>query len=100
MVQRIIDLAALDSFRLQLSPECSTGKVATLLAGGDPANCKRGVVDQAYLFETIKYYIDRGWRHILVLKCLVKLLSGASLGSQLAQCDGAGYGFDIGVDIL
>ena len=74
--------------------------MATLLTGCDPVNCKRGVIDQAYFFESIKYCIDRSWRHILAMKCLVKLVSGASLRSQLAQCDGAGYGFDIGVDIL
>ena len=53
----------------------------TLLPGSNPVNCKRSVVDQAHLFESIKYCINRGLRHILDLKCLLNLVSGARSGS-------------------
>ena len=84
---------------MQLSPEHMTGKVAALLARGDPVHCKRGVVDQTHLFKSIQHDINRGSGHVLGLECLVKLMSSAGSDSQLAQCDGTGHRFDIGVDI-
>jgi hypothetical protein len=100
MVESTVDGAALDPFRLQLSPEYLTRKVTALLAGGDPVNRERRVVDQAHLLKSIEYGINRGLGHFLGLECLVKLLSSASPGSQLAQCDGACHRLNIGIKIL
>jgi hypothetical protein len=100
MVERAVDLAALDSFCSQLSPEYSTRKVAALLAGGDPVSCKRRVIDQAHLFESIEHGINRSPGHLFGLECLVKLMSGTRSGSQLAQCDGTGHRLNIGVNLL
>ena len=100
LVERAVDVAALDSFRLQLSPEKATRQVAALLARGDPVHCKRGVVHQSDFLESIEHSIDHTFGHILGLQCLVKLVSGASFGGQLAQRDGTGHRLDVGINII
>jgi len=100
MVERAVDRASLDSFGLQFSPEHLTRKVAALLAGGDPVNCERGIVYQTHLFESIEYRINRSLGHLLSLERLVKLVSGARSGSQLAQRDRTGHRLSIGVYVL
>src|SRR4029453_2826864 len=76
-VERAVDVVALDSFRLQFPPGYGTRQVAPPLAGTNPVHCKRGVVPQSDLLESIEYGIDHVVRHILGQQCSVKLLARA-----------------------
>ncbi len=82
---------------LELPAERGGRKVAPTLAGFHPVRGERGVVDQTGRLEPIQHRLRHRVGHLLGGQRLRKLVPGSGPGRELAQHDGAGEAFWIGV---